>query len=112
MPNEYSRALRELVKAKVENRAPEVAIEAEGKPMPPVINIMDALKKSMQKQGANQGARYRAKTHGQSGCSQSASELFTGAEGGIEAERTTLNSISRLGLQTVFHSARMKLCRS
>ena len=110
MPNEYSRALRELVKAKVENRAPEVAIEAEGKPMPPVINIMDALKKSMQKQGANQGARYRAKTHGQSGCSQSASDLSTGAEGGIE--RTTLNSISRLGLQTVFHSARMKLCRS
>ena len=68
----------------MENRAPEVAIEAEGKPMPPVINIMDALKKSMQKQGANQGARYPAKTHGQSGCSQSASESFTGAEGGIE----------------------------
>ena len=35
----------------MENRAPQVAIEAEGEPMPPVINIMDALKKSMQKQG-------------------------------------------------------------
>ncbi len=51
MPDEYSRALRELLAAKVENRAPEVTIETEGKPTPPVINIMDALKKSMQKQG-------------------------------------------------------------
>ena len=51
MPDEYSRALRELLAAKVENREPEVTIEADGKPTPPVINIMDALKKSMQKQG-------------------------------------------------------------
>ena len=51
MPDEYSRALRELLKAKVENRAPEVAIETDEKPTAPVINIMDALKKSMQKQG-------------------------------------------------------------
>jgi hypothetical protein len=45
MPDEYSRAVRELVKAKVEH--PEVMIEADGKPRAPVINIMDALKKSM-----------------------------------------------------------------
>jgi DNA end-binding protein Ku len=51
MPDEYSRAVRELVKAKVEHRAPEVMIETDGKPKAPVINIMDALKKSMQKQG-------------------------------------------------------------
>jgi DNA end-binding protein Ku len=51
MPDEYSRAVRELVKAKVEHRAPEVVIETDGKPKAPVINIMDALKKSMQKQG-------------------------------------------------------------
>ena len=51
MPDEYARAVRELVKAKVEHRAPEVTIEADGKPKAPVINIMDALKKSMQKQG-------------------------------------------------------------
>jgi DNA end-binding protein Ku len=51
MPDEYARAVQELVKAKVENRAPEVAIEADGKPRAPVINIMDALKQSMQKQG-------------------------------------------------------------
>jgi non-homologous end joining protein Ku len=50
MPDEYARAVRELVKAKVEHRAPEVMIEADGKPKAPVINIMDALKKSMQKQ--------------------------------------------------------------
>jgi DNA end-binding protein Ku len=51
MPDEYSRAVRELVKAKFEHRAPEVMIETDGKPKAPVINIMDALKKSMQKQG-------------------------------------------------------------
>jgi DNA end-binding protein Ku len=47
MPDEYSRAVRELVKAKLEHRAPEVMIEADGKPKAPVINIMDALKASM-----------------------------------------------------------------
>jgi DNA end-binding protein Ku len=51
MPDEYARAVRELVKAKVENRAPEVVIAPDGKPAPQVINIMDALKQSMQKQG-------------------------------------------------------------
>ncbi len=51
MPDAYSRAVRELVKAKLEHRAPEVMIEADGKSKAPVINIMDALKKSMQKQG-------------------------------------------------------------
>jgi DNA end-binding protein Ku len=51
MPDEYARAVRELVKAKVEHRAPEVKIEADGKPKAPVINIMQALKQSMQKQG-------------------------------------------------------------
>ena len=51
MPDEYARAVHELVKAKVEHRAPEVAIAPDGKPTAPVINIMDALKQSMQKQG-------------------------------------------------------------
>jgi DNA end-binding protein Ku len=51
MPDEYARAVKELVKAKVEHRAPEVQIGPQGKPMAPVINIMDALKASMQKQG-------------------------------------------------------------
>jgi hypothetical protein len=51
MPDEYSRAVHELVKAKLEHRAPQVMIETDGKPKAPVINIMDALKKSMQRQG-------------------------------------------------------------
>src|SRR5262245_47510443 len=51
MPDEYARAVKELVNAKIEDRAPEVEITPEGKPKAPVINIMDALKASMQKQG-------------------------------------------------------------
>jgi DNA end-binding protein Ku len=51
MPDEYARAVRELVKAKVEQRAPEVQVAPEGRPKGSVINIMDALKASMQKQG-------------------------------------------------------------
>jgi DNA end-binding protein Ku len=51
MPDEYARAVHELVKAKVEHRAPEVSIGPKGKPAPEVINIMDALKQSMQKGG-------------------------------------------------------------
>jgi DNA end-binding protein Ku len=52
MPNQYAEAVRELVRAKVEQRAPEVEISDEKqKPSAPVINIMDALKKSMQAKG-------------------------------------------------------------
>ena len=51
MPNQFTEALREYLKAKVENRAPEVTIAPEGKPAPPVINIMAALKESMQAKG-------------------------------------------------------------
>jgi len=50
MPDEYSAALRELVKAKIEQRAPEIAVEAKGE-APKVINIMAALKKSVQAKG-------------------------------------------------------------
>jgi DNA end-binding protein Ku len=51
MPNEYAEAVHELVQAKVEQRAPEVAIEPERGEAPKVVNIMDALKKSMQARG-------------------------------------------------------------
>jgi DNA end-binding protein Ku len=51
MPDEFARAVHELVRAKVERRAPEVEIAAEGKPVPHVINIMAALKESMQAKG-------------------------------------------------------------
>ncbi len=50
MPNEYAKAVHELVRAKVEQRAPEIEI-ADERPSAPVINIMDALKKSMQAKG-------------------------------------------------------------
>jgi non-homologous end joining protein Ku len=36
---------------KVENRQPELTIASEGKPTAPVINIMAALKESMQAKG-------------------------------------------------------------
>jgi DNA end-binding protein Ku len=51
MPNEYANAVHELVQAKIEQRAPEVEIEAEPREETKVINIMDALKKSMQARG-------------------------------------------------------------
>jgi DNA end-binding protein Ku len=51
MPNEYAQAVHELVQAKVEQRAPEVTIAPESGEAPKVINIMDALKKSMQARG-------------------------------------------------------------
>jgi DNA end-binding protein Ku len=51
MPNEYAQAVHELVQAKVEQRAPEVEIETAKGESPKVINIMDALKKSMQAKG-------------------------------------------------------------
>jgi DNA end-binding protein Ku len=51
MPNEYVRAVHELVQAKIEQRAPEVEIETGKGEAPKVINIMEALKKSMQAKG-------------------------------------------------------------
>ena len=50
MPNEYAQAVHELVRAKVEHRAPSVEL-ADERLAAPVINIMAALKQSMQKQG-------------------------------------------------------------
>jgi DNA end-binding protein Ku len=51
MPNEYARAIHELVQAKIEQRSPEVEIETPKGETPKVVNIMDALKKSMQARG-------------------------------------------------------------
>ena len=51
MPDQFTAAVKEYLRAKVEQRAPEVTIEKEGKPAPQVINIMDALKKSIQAKG-------------------------------------------------------------
>ena len=51
MPNEYARAVHELVQAKIEQCAPEVEIETAKGETRKVINIMDALKKSMYAKG-------------------------------------------------------------
>jgi DNA end-binding protein Ku len=51
LPNEYAGAVHELVQAKIERRAPEVKIETEKRGPPKVVNIVDALKKSMQASG-------------------------------------------------------------
>jgi len=51
MPNEYAEAVHELVQAKIEQRAPEVELGTEKREAPKVINIIDALKKSMQARG-------------------------------------------------------------
>jgi DNA end-binding protein Ku len=50
MPDKYAETLRELLQAKVEQRAPQIEVATEGK-APQVINIMAALKESMQAKG-------------------------------------------------------------
>jgi DNA end-binding protein Ku len=50
IPDKYGETLRELLQAKVEERAPQIEVRTEGKG-PQVINIMDALKESMQAKG-------------------------------------------------------------
>jgi len=48
--DKYAEALRELLRAKVEQRAPQIEVATEGKASE-VINIMAALKESMQAKG-------------------------------------------------------------
>jgi len=51
IPDKYAETLRELLQAKVEQRAPQIEVAPEGKPKPEVVNIMAALKESMQAKG-------------------------------------------------------------
>jgi non-homologous end joining protein Ku len=51
MPDEFARAVHELVRAKVEQHAPEIHVAKEGKAPPTVINIMAAPKESVQAKG-------------------------------------------------------------
>jgi non-homologous end joining protein Ku len=64
--SQYAAALHEYLRAKVEQRAPEVRIEPKGKSIPQVINIMDALKESMAKQGRSKVAS-RPQAYGEGG---------------------------------------------
>jgi DNA end-binding protein Ku len=51
MPDEYAVAVKELVAAKIEQRAPEVTVGKRDEPAPKVINIMAALKQSVEAKG-------------------------------------------------------------
>jgi non-homologous end joining protein Ku len=51
MPDDYAAAVEKLMKAKVRDKAPEVTVEHDTKKPPKVVNIMTALKESMQKRG-------------------------------------------------------------
>jgi len=51
IPDKYAETLRELLRAKVEQRAPQIEVATEGKAPKEVINIMAALKQSMQAKG-------------------------------------------------------------
>jgi DNA end-binding protein Ku len=51
IPDKYAETLRELLQAKVEQRSPHIEVETEGKAKPEVVNIMAALKQSMQAKG-------------------------------------------------------------
>ena len=48
IPNKYAETLHELLQAKIEQRAPQIEVASEGKTPKEVINIMAALKQSMQ----------------------------------------------------------------
>jgi non-homologous end joining protein Ku len=50
IPDKYAETLRELLRAKVEQRAPHIEVATEGK-APQVINIMAALKQSIESKG-------------------------------------------------------------
>ena len=51
IPDRCAETLRELLRTKVEERAPQIEVATEGKAKPEVVNIMAALKESMQVRG-------------------------------------------------------------
>ena len=55
IPNKYAETLHELLQAKIEQRAPQIEVASEGKAPKEVINIMAALKQSMQAKGRAKG---------------------------------------------------------
>ena len=74
MPNEYAEAIHELVQAKVEERAPAIEIETQKRESPKVVNIMDALKKSMSARGKSKLGDSVAKRAGKSPNRQTSSQ--------------------------------------
>src|SRR5215475_1332984 len=84
MPNEYARSVYELVQAKIEQRAPEVQIETEKRETPKVLNIMDALKKSMQARGQ---AKVRDAVRGRMGKEPAPPKLARPSKGSKQTTR-------------------------
>jgi DNA end-binding protein Ku len=86
MPDQYALAVKELVQAKIEQRAPEVQIAPEAKAKGAVINIMDALKKSMQKQGQAKVREAVGKRMGKAAPKQQAARPTTRAKSASRRE--------------------------
>ena len=53
MPDEYAMSVKSLIQAKIEQRMPEITLGRNDQPAPKVINIMAALKKSVEAKGKN-----------------------------------------------------------
>jgi DNA end-binding protein Ku len=70
MPNEYAKAVHELVQAKVEQRGPEVEIETEKREAPKVVNIMDAPQEEHTGKRSGQSPRCHSPPRGQRACVQ------------------------------------------
>jgi DNA phosphorothioation-dependent restriction protein DptG len=51
IPDKYAETLRELIRAKIEQLAPQIEVATECKAPKEVVNIMAALKESMQAKG-------------------------------------------------------------
>jgi len=69
MPDKYAETLRELLEAKIEQLVPHIETATESKAKPEVVNIMAALKESMQertRQGAGCGAETRERGEAES----------------------------------------------
>jgi DNA end-binding protein Ku len=75
--DEYSEAVWELINAKLEDRAPEIVTEMPGSAK--VINIMDALKKSVQQGKGGAAGKAAAKRGAASAKSSSAKKAAKGA---------------------------------
>jgi len=84
MANEFTRAVQEYVQAKVEQRAPEIEATA-GREAPAVINIMAALKESVQAKGR---AKVKAAVRKWAGKEAPKGELRHASRPGPSARRT------------------------
>jgi DNA end-binding protein Ku len=86
MPDAYVEAVQELVRAKLEHRAPHVELETKKSESPKVINIMERLKESMQAKG--RGKLHEAAT-GRTGKTKKVQEHHAKRSGSRSSPRRT-----------------------